>query len=75
VQWREDNDGYHDVLQLNVKFASPKEQTPVYGDIPDDDPIDYNDVKVGNRSPEELADAIKGLVTSAKKTGMSRDGV
>jgi hypothetical protein len=36
----EDDDGDHDVLQSNVKFASLKEQALYYGDIPDDDPID-----------------------------------
>jgi hypothetical protein len=30
---------------------------------------------VGQGSPEELADAIEGLLTSAEQTGMSRDGV
>jgi hypothetical protein len=42
------------------------------GDISDDSPIDYNDVDVGQESPEELADAIEDLVTSAEKVGMSR---
>jgi hypothetical protein len=65
----------HDVLQPNVKFASLKEQTLFYGDIPDDDPIDYHDVDVGQGIPEELADAIEGLITSAERAGMSRDGV
>jgi hypothetical protein len=37
------------VLQSNVKFASLKEQALFYGDIPDDDPIDYQDVE--QRSP------------------------
>jgi hypothetical protein len=46
-----------------------------YGDIPDDDPIDYHDEDVGQGSPEELADAIEGLLTSAEQAGMSRDGV
>jgi hypothetical protein len=63
------------VLQSNVKFASLKEQALFYGDIPDDDPIDYHDVDVGQGSPEELADAIEGLLTSAEQAGMSRDGV
>jgi hypothetical protein len=54
----EDDDGGHDVLQSNVKFASHKEQAIFYGDIPDNDPIDYYDVDVGQGSPEELADAI-----------------
>jgi hypothetical protein len=69
------NDGDHDVLQPNVKFASLKEQAFFYGDIPDDDLIDYHDVDVGQESLEELADAIEGLMTSADQTGMSRNGV
>jgi hypothetical protein len=64
----------HDVLQPNVNFASLKEQDIFYGDIPDDDPINYHDVDVGQGSPEELADAIEGLITSAEQAGMSRDG-
>jgi hypothetical protein len=40
------------VLQSNVKFASLKEQALFYGDIPDDDPIDYHDVDVGQGIPE-----------------------
>jgi hypothetical protein len=71
----EHDDGDHDVLQYNVKFASLKEQALFYGDIPDDDPIDYHDVDVGQGSPEELADVIEGLLTSADKAGMSLDGV
>jgi hypothetical protein len=63
------------VLQRNVMFASLKEQALFYGNIPDDDPIDYHDVDVGQGSPEELSDAIEGLITSAEQTGMSRDGV
>jgi hypothetical protein len=63
------------VLQPNVKFASLKEQALFYGDFPDVDPIDYYDVDVGQGSPEELADAIEGLITSAEQSGMSRDGV
>jgi hypothetical protein len=75
VQRGEHDDGDHDVLQSNVTFASLKEQALFYGDIPDDDPIDYHDVDVGQGSPEELADAIEGLLTSAEQAGMSRDGV
>jgi hypothetical protein len=75
VQRVEDDDGDHDVLQSNVKFASLKEQVLFYGDIPDDDPIDYHDVDVGQGSPEELADAIEGLLMSAEQAGMSKDGV
>jgi hypothetical protein len=63
------------VLQSNVKFASLKKQALFYGYIPDDYPIDYHDVDVGQGSPEYLADAIEGLVTSAERAGMSRDGV
>jgi hypothetical protein len=65
VQRGEDVDGDHDVLQSNVKFASLREQALFYGDIPDDDPIDYYDVDVGQGSPEGLADAIEGFLTSA----------
>jgi hypothetical protein len=75
VQRGEDDDGDHDVLQSNVNFASLREQALFYGDIPDDDPIDYHDVDVGQKSPEKLADAIEGLLTSAEQAGMSRDGV
>jgi hypothetical protein len=58
-----------------MKFASLKEQALFYGDIPDDDPIYYHDVDVGQGSPEELADSIKGLTTSAEQSGISRNGV
>jgi hypothetical protein len=75
VQRGEHDVGDHEVLQSNVKFASLKEQAHFYGDIPDDDPIDYHDVDVGQGSPEELADAIEGLLTSAEQAGMPRDGV
>jgi hypothetical protein len=75
IQWSEVDDGDHDVLQPNVKLASLKEQALFYSDIPDDDPIDYHDVDVGQGSPEELADAIEGLVTRAEQAGMSRGGV
>jgi hypothetical protein len=75
LQRGEDDDGDHDVLQFSVKFASLKEQALFYGDIPDDDPIDYHDVHVGQGSPEELADAIEGLITSAEQAGMSLDGI
>jgi hypothetical protein len=64
------DDGAHDVLQPNVKFESLNEQPLFYGDIPDDGPIDYHDVDVGQGSPEELADAIEGLVTSVEQAGM-----
>jgi hypothetical protein len=43
-QKSEDEDGDHDVPQPNVEFASLKEQALFYGDISDDDPIDYHDV-------------------------------
>jgi hypothetical protein len=75
VQRGKHDNGDHDVLQSNVKFASLMKQARFYGDIPDDDPIDYHDVDVGKGSPEELEDAIEGLITSAEKAGMSRDGV
>jgi hypothetical protein len=75
VQRGEDDDEDHDVLQSNVKFASLKEQVLFCGDIPEDDPIDYHDVDLGQGSPEELADAIEGLLTSAEQAGMSRNGV
>jgi hypothetical protein len=42
VQRSEEDDGYHDMLQSNVKFASLKEQALFYGDIPDDDPINHH---------------------------------
>jgi hypothetical protein len=64
-----------DVDQFNIKFASLKEQSLIYGDTPDDDPIDYHDEEVGQGSPAKLAAAIKGLMTIAEKTVMSRDGV
>jgi hypothetical protein len=75
VQRSENDDRDHDVLEPNVKFASLKEKAPFYGDIPDDDPIDYHDVDVGQGSPEELAEAIEGFITSVEQAGMSRDGV
>jgi hypothetical protein len=62
------------VLQSNKKFTSLKEQALFCGDIPDDDPIDYHDVDVGQGSPEELADAIEGLLTNAERASMSTDG-
>jgi hypothetical protein len=57
------------VLHPNVKFAILKEQVLFYGDITDDDPIDYHDVDVEKESPEELAGAIEGLITSAEQAG------
>jgi hypothetical protein len=75
VQRGEHDDGDYDVLQSNVKLASLKEQALFYGDNPDDDPIDYHYVDVGQGSPEELADAIEGLITSVEQAGMSRDSV
>jgi hypothetical protein len=75
VQRSEDDDEDHEVLQPKVKFASLKEQALSMVNIPDDDSIDYHDVDVGQGSPEEMADAIKGLITSAEQAGMSRDGV
>jgi hypothetical protein len=55
------------VVQPNVKFASLKKQSLFYGDIIDDDPLDYHDVEVGERIPEELAAAIEGLITSSEQ--------
>jgi hypothetical protein len=75
VQRGEHDDGDHDVLQSNAKFASLKEQAIFYGYIPDDDPIDYYDVGVGQGSPEELENAIEGFLTRAEQAGMSRDDV
>jgi hypothetical protein len=75
VQRSDVNDRDRDMLQPNVKFASLREQALFYGDIRDDDPIDYRDVDVGQGSPKELADAIDSLITSAEQAGMSRDGV
>jgi hypothetical protein len=75
VQRGEVNDGDHDMLQSSVKFACLREKALFYGDIPDDDTIYYHDVDVGQGSPEDLADAIEGLLTSAEQAGMPRDGV
>jgi hypothetical protein len=77
-QWeveKEGDDGDHDVFQPNLKFASLKEQDLFYGDNPDVDAIDNHDADVEQGSPEELAEAIEGLITSAEQAGMSRDGV
>jgi hypothetical protein len=63
------------VLQSNVKFASLKELALFYGDIPNDYLIDYHDADVGQGSPEELADAIEGLLTSSEQAGMSLDDI
>jgi hypothetical protein len=75
LQQSKDDEGDHDVLQSIANFASLREQALFYGDTPDDDPIDYHDADVGQRSPEELADAIEGLTTSAYQAGLYRDGV
>jgi hypothetical protein len=75
AQRSEDDDEDHDVLQPNVNFASLKEQALLYEDIPVDDPIDYHDVDVGQGSPEELTDAIEGIITSAEQARISRDDV
>jgi hypothetical protein len=72
VQRSEGDYWNHDVLHPNLKFASLRELAIFYGDIPDDDPIDYHDVDVGQVNLEVLADASKGLVTSAGKSSMSR---
>jgi hypothetical protein len=42
------------VVHRSIKFASLTEQSLFYGDIPDDNPIDYHDVKVGQGIPEEM---------------------
>jgi hypothetical protein len=75
VQQRKNGDENHDLLQPNVKFSRLKEQALFYGDIPDDDPIEYHDVDLGQGIPEELADTIEGFITTAEQAGMSRDGV
>jgi hypothetical protein len=74
VQRIKDDDKDHVVLQPDIKFASLKEQSLFYGESHDDDPIDYHDVEGGKGSPEELTAAFEGLVTSAEKADMSRDG-
>jgi hypothetical protein len=71
VQRIKDDDGAHDMLQLNLKFASLKEQSRFYGDIPDDNPVDCLDLEIGQGSLEEMADSIKELATSAEQAGMS----
>jgi hypothetical protein len=64
------------VLLQRFTDALPEElQVHAYGDIPDDERIDYHDVEVGKGSPEELADAIEGLLKSAEQADMYRDGV
>jgi hypothetical protein len=63
------------VVQLKIKFASLKEQSLFYGDIPDDDPIDYHDVEEDKEGLGRLAEAIEDFVPSAGQAGMSRDGV
>jgi hypothetical protein len=75
VQRSDVDEGDHDLLQPNVIFTSLKEQAIFFGEIPDDDPIDYHDVDVGQGGPDELADGIDGFITSAEQAGMSRDGV
>jgi hypothetical protein len=63
------------VVQLNIKFASLKKKSLFYGDNFDDTPIEYHDVKVGQGIPEELVEAMQGLVTRAEQAGISLDGV
>jgi hypothetical protein len=75
VQLGENDDDDRDVPQPSIKFASLKDQTLFYSEIPDDDPIDYNGVDIGQGSSGELVDAIGGLVTGAEQAGMSQDGV
>jgi hypothetical protein len=74
-RWEQTKPNAIDEDQPNVKFASLKEQALFYVEIPNDDPIVYHDVDVGQGSPEELADAIEGLITSAEQAGMFRDGL
>jgi hypothetical protein len=38
------------VLQPNVNFVSVKEKAHFYGEIPDDDLMDYYDVDVGTEA-------------------------
>jgi hypothetical protein len=52
LQRNEGGYGDHDVFEPNEKFASLKEQALFYGDIPDDDAIEYHDVDVGQGSLE-----------------------
>jgi hypothetical protein len=61
--------------EVSSLAAHTKEQALFCDDIPDDDPIDYHDVDVGQGSPEKLADAIEDFLTRAAKAGMSQDGV
>jgi hypothetical protein len=75
VQRSENDEGGHDVSQPNIKFASLKEQSLFYDDIPDDDPTDNHDVEAGKGSPEDLLDNNEALITSAEPAGMYRDGV
>jgi hypothetical protein len=42
------------MVQANVKSASLKEQSLFYGDSPDDDPIDYHDVEVGQEQHQSM---------------------
>jgi hypothetical protein len=57
------------VLQPHCKFANLKEQALFYGDIPDDDPIDYHDVDVEVGSPEELVGSTEGFAKSSEQEG------
>jgi hypothetical protein len=52
MQRSEDDDGNHNVVQPNIKFASLKEQSFVYGSIPDDESINYHDGEVGKCSTD-----------------------
>jgi hypothetical protein len=61
VQRSEDYEGNHDVLQTNVKLASLKEPAFFYGDIPDDDPIDFHDVYLGARKPRGTGGRYRGF--------------
>jgi hypothetical protein len=56
-------------------MAAIKQQSLFYGDIPDDDPIDYHDVDVGEGDPKEVAAAEQSLIQQAEKVGMSAEGI
>jgi Reverse transcriptase (RNA-dependent DNA polymerase) len=71
VQRGEVEDGDHDVLQSNVKFARLWKQALFYGDIPDDDPIDYHDVGMGQGAEQagmskDCVQSLRQLVTECK---------
>jgi hypothetical protein len=61
VQRGKVDDGQHDVIQSNAKFASLKEQAHFYGDIPDGNPIDYHDVDERARKPRGTGGRYRGF--------------